>query len=388
MYIASYNNNKMQSSILYFYRMEGEESFKPDYQGEETHSTLEDDLRLSDDGNELAVVKVRGWINDDTGAFICQVPECQGRRFKTTYTFSRHWTEKHVTPIKQFLCPNSACEKKNIHATDLKKHVKDKHNQVLARDHKFRWRTVANDKYLSPGKFFGPNERKFPVKPSGKKCKAVIIPVDKENIPMNAFTSKRKFQKIPKSVEFVEDDFSSDDEAEPPAKRVKSKVVVVSQKPQAEVKPTEEVINFKRQISVTSETQPEIVITVEDDHQEENSGSLSDDDIEEFIEKKMVEDGELEGDEVKEEEKNDKETEKEEIESLGDKAEEQSDSDSGSSSGSSSGEDSDSESEDEKNRVSSSKSGEKSDNFKIIPLAPTPGDAPGQSIVEIEKKLK
>ena len=116
----------------------GEELFQPVYAGDESiFEKLAKDLHLSED-EEKSERKVRGWMTDDTGAFICQVPACQGRRFKTTYTFTRHWTEKHTTPIKQFLCPDTTCEKKNIHATDLKKHVKDKHNQVLARDHKFR----------------------------------------------------------------------------------------------------------------------------------------------------------------------------------------------------------------------------------------------------------
>lgn len=369
---------------LVFYRksstMDGEETFNPVYQGEET--TVEDDLRMSDDGDEMAVVKVRGWTTDDMGAFICQVPVCEEKRFKTTYTFSRHWMEKHVTPIKQFLCPEPNCEKKNIHATDLKKHVKDKHNQVLPRDYKFKWRKITNDRYLSPGsRFFGPNERKFPVQPKSCKNKAVIVPVNSKDIPMNASTTKRKFQKIPKSVEIIEDDFSSDDESETPAKRVKSKVVVVPQKK----KSTDESNTGQRQISLSSEQQPEITITIQDDVNEENSGSLSDDNIDQIIEQQMREDGELESKELPVKDNNDKETEKEDIESLcedgGEKSlTDESDSESESSSGSE-GEDSGSEDE-------ADKPVQKSSDFKVIPLEPGTGDLPGQSIVEIEKKLK
>ena len=148
--------------------MEGEEAFKPVYPGEESQQTLEEDLHLSED--DTSDGKVRGWRTDDAGAFICLVPGCQSRSFSAIYTFTRHWTEKHVTPVKQYLCPEKYCDKKNIHPADLKKHIRDKHKYNLPKNHSLRWRTVANDRYLSPGKrFFGPKDRKLPPVPRKSK---------------------------------------------------------------------------------------------------------------------------------------------------------------------------------------------------------------------------
>ena len=151
--------------------------------------------------------------------------------------------------------------------------------------------TSSVDKYLSPGrKFFGPNARKLPVQSKRPRNKAVIVPVNKEDIPRNASTAKRKFQKIPKSVEFIEDDFSSDEEYETPAKKLKSKVVVVPQSSKPDEVSTAEVNSGNIQITVSS-------------------GNSSDDEIDRIIEKKMEDDGELESEEVTEEKEKESEDE-------------------------------------------------------------------------------
>ena len=361
----------MQSSILYFYRMEGEESFKPVYAGEEGPSTLEEDLHMSED--DTLPSKVRGWQTDDAGAFLCLVPACQHRSFSSIYTFTRHWTEKHQTPVKQYLCPEPYCEKRNIHPADLKKHIKDKHKMTLPKGHALKWRTVKNDRYLSPGpQFFGPRDRKLPPAPR-KPNRPVIHAVSEHDIPKTASTKKRKFTKVPKSVEIVDETFSSDDE-EPP-KKVKSKVVVAKKTEMSE--PQNKTAN--RTVSVNASNQPELTITVDE--------NLSDDSIDQKIEEMMAKDGEeSEGEEKKDVEKEKQsEKEKDEDDEGLEGVEVVDESDSGSSSGSSSGnESSDSEGEEISEESVDKSKGE--EEVKFIPLE-TENVNVG-TVTEIEMKLK
>ena len=63
----------------------------------------------------------------DTKAMVCPISGCRGITFPSKTKFSRHWEEKHKLQSVKYLCPVSNCSAECKRKTDMRNHIKGKH---------------------------------------------------------------------------------------------------------------------------------------------------------------------------------------------------------------------------------------------------------------------
>jgi hypothetical protein len=96
-------------------------------------------------------------VKYDPKAMLCPVVGCIGIQFPTKTRFQRHWEEKHRLQTRKFLCPIAGCSAEVRRRSDMRTHLKTKHERDPQRVEvileKCQSLIRENRGYIDPGLF-------------------------------------------------------------------------------------------------------------------------------------------------------------------------------------------------------------------------------------------